>query len=66
MTGCSFDPEFCFVRISPGETLIKQGDDGDCLYLIEKGEVDVFKLIVSSMNPRRPKDFSSNDFSCSL
>ncbi|MCQ2820755.1 MAG: cyclic nucleotide-binding domain-containing protein [archaeon] len=27
----------------PGEFVIKQGDDGDCLYVIEKGELDCSK-----------------------
>lgn len=26
----------------PGEVLIQQGDEGDCLYIIDSGEVDIF------------------------
>lgn len=32
-------------HLKAGEVLIRQGDDGDRLYLIEQGEVDVFKLL---------------------
>lgn len=42
-----------------GETLIRQGDDGNCLYVIELGEVNVYKIspgeteakLVSVMTP---------------
>ena len=33
------------VHYKQGETIIKEGDDGDCLYIIEDGELDCFKLI---------------------
>lgn len=33
------------VVVKKGETLIKQGADGDKLYLIESGEADVFKEV---------------------
>lgn len=36
---CAFE-EVC---IPPGQAFIRQGDDGDCLYLIESGVVEVTK-----------------------
>jgi len=30
-------------RMNEGATIISQGDDGDCLYLLEEGECEVFK-----------------------
>merc|ERR1712066_171109 len=30
---------------SPGDTIIKEGDDGDYFYVIESGKYDIFKLI---------------------
>lgn len=32
-------------RFKAGETVIKQGDDGDCLYVIEEGRLNCFKMI---------------------
>lgn len=32
--------------IRAGETVIKEGDDGDCLYIIETGELDCYKILV--------------------
>jgi len=31
--------------VEPGDTLIKEGDDGDYFYIIESGKFDVYKLI---------------------
>lgn len=33
-----------------GESIIKQGDDGDNLYVVEKGTLDCTKLFVSIYN----------------
>jgi cAMP-dependent protein kinase regulator len=33
------------IFLKQGETIIKEGDDGDCLYIIESGELDCFKII---------------------
>ncbi len=33
------------VHFKQGETIIKEGDDGECLFIIENGELDCFKLI---------------------
>ena len=33
-------------RFSKGENVITQGEQGDCLYVIEKGELDCFKKFV--------------------
>ena len=40
------------VEMKSGETVIKQGDDGDNFYLIEKGNLDCSRL----MNPSDEKD----------
>lgn len=33
------------MKVDPGSEFIRQGDDGDCLYLIEKGDVIVTKKV---------------------
>jgi cAMP-dependent protein kinase regulator len=33
------------VQFKKGDTIIKEGDDGDCLYIIESGELDCYKVI---------------------
>lgn len=33
-----------------GETVIKQGESGDCLYVVEVGELDCYKAFVSVLN----------------
>eukprot|EP01071_Lankesteria_metandrocarpae_P009554 Lankesteria_metandrocarpae@DN5216_c0_g2_i1.p1 len=39
-------------KISAGETIIRQGDDGDRLYLIEEGELNVTKLFAGETEPK--------------
>jgi CRP-like cAMP-binding protein len=34
-------PRLAFVRVSPGQTIFKQGDQADCLYLVRLGHVRV-------------------------
>merc|ERR1719229_1949363 len=31
------------LNVEPGKRLIEQGDDGDCLYVIEEGQMNCFK-----------------------
>jgi len=31
-------------QYSPGDSVIKQGDDGETLYVVESGELDCFKI----------------------
>ena len=37
MVGCKYNN---------GDMIIKQGDDGDCLYVVEEGELECFKRFV--------------------
>jgi len=39
----NFNPSF----FSQGETIITQGESGDVLYVIEKGELDCYKTFVN-------------------
>lgn len=52
---------FTEIRVSEGETFIRQGDDGDCLYLIEKGTVDVFKHTPDNPEPTKMCVMTSGD-----
>jgi cAMP-dependent protein kinase regulator len=35
-------------QFKAGETIIEQGESGDCLYTVETGELDCFKLFVNN------------------
>lgn len=39
-------------RVPASITIIHQGDDGDCLYLLEEGDCDVFKLFPGEQEPK--------------
>ena len=34
-------------KVEKGETIIKQGENGDCLYFIEEGSIECFKRFVN-------------------
>ena len=34
------------VKFNKGDFVITQGDDGDCLYLVDSGELECFKVFV--------------------
>jgi cAMP-dependent protein kinase regulator len=36
-----------YQKFSKGNVIINQGDQGDCLYIVEQGELDCFKKFVS-------------------
>lgn len=42
-------------RFQPGDQVIKQGDEGDCLYLVEEGELDCFKKFANEEQEKHLK-----------
>ncbi len=41
------------VRLAPGQTLFREGDTGDCMYVLLEGSADVFvgEILVESATP---------------
>lgn len=46
---------------SKGETVIAQGDNGDCLYIVESGELDCYKKFNDSPNDKYLKTYVSGE-----
>lgn len=44
-----------------GSKVIEQGDNGDCLFVVESGELDCFKTFIKGDEPKKVKSYSSGD-----
>lgn len=36
------------IKVKPGESVIRQGDEGSCLYIVDSGNLACTKLFVTS------------------
>jgi len=41
----------------PGEIVIKEGDEGDCMYVLEMGKLDCTKVFSGNTEPTFLKEF---------
>ena len=48
-------------RFKAGENVITQGENGDCLYIIEEGNLDCFKKFSSTEEPKLVKKYQPGD-----
>jgi len=46
---------------NPGEFVIKQGESGDCLFIVEKGDLECYKRFGNDTNDKLLKVYSSGD-----
>lgn len=49
------------VNCLPGESIIQQGDEGDNFYVIDQGEVEVSRQILSILVPSSKENFKSTN-----
>ena len=52
---------FYEVKLNPGEFAIKQGDEGDAVYLVEKGELECNKIFKPGEQPTFLKDYEPGE-----
>lgn len=48
-------------KFSVGDAVIKQGDDGDCLYLVDSGELDCFRVFNKGEEPKLLKTYQPGE-----
>jgi len=48
-------------RFQAGDQVIKQGDEGDCLYLVESGELDCFKKFANEEQEKHLKTYGPGE-----
>jgi cAMP-dependent protein kinase regulator len=48
-------------KISPGEVVIKQGDAGAVLYVVEEGQLDCFKRFAQDEKPKYLKTYEPGE-----
>ena len=48
-------------KVSNNDTVIKQGEKGDLLYVVEEGHLDCFKLFDGDSEPKKVKDLVPGD-----
>lgn len=44
-------------KVKPGDVVIKQGDEADCLYVIDSGVLSCYKLFPGSKDPTLLKKY---------
>ena len=45
------------VKVKPGEPVIKEGDQGDCMYIVEVGQLTCTKLFKGNSAPTVLKEY---------
>ncbi len=45
------------VKVAPGQVLIKEGDEGDCMYVVEQGTFACTKVFKGQTQPTHIKDY---------
>jgi cAMP-dependent protein kinase regulator len=49
------------VKVAKGDHVIKQGDHGDCMYVLEQGSLDCLKLFDGKTEPTLLKTYSPGE-----
>ena len=49
------------VKVSPGEVVIKEGDQGDCMYVVEIGQLTCTKHFKGNQQPTFLKEYSPGE-----
>ena len=44
-----------------GDVVIQQGDEGDCLYIVDSGELDCFKLLPNNAKEKFLKTYVAGE-----
>lgn len=48
-------------KFGKDEDVIKQGDNGDCLYIVDSGQLDCFKQFKKEEEPKKVKEYGPGD-----
>lgn len=49
------------IKGGPGDVIIKEGDQGDCMYVLEEGELDCTKVFPGNTEPTHLKTFAPGE-----
>jgi cAMP-dependent protein kinase regulator len=49
------------VKVSPGDSIIKEGDEGDCMYVVESGTLNCTKVFKGNTEPTFLKEYQPGE-----
>mmetsp|Transcript_30052 Transcript_30052/g.22308 ORF Transcript_30052/g.22308 Transcript_30052/m.22308 type:complete len:118 (+) Transcript_30052:446-799(+) len=49
------------VKVKPGDAVIREGDQGDCMYVVEQGELDCTKVFKGNSQPTHLKVYKPGE-----
>lgn len=49
------------VKVQPGDIVIKEGDEGDCMYVVEQGILECTKVFKGKSEPTFLKDYQPGE-----